>query len=181
MLLALGSAGLAASVPGFAAPADSAAGSLTVQQSTHGAAGGPFTFELSSSVLVAAQQGSATTTSADEPATVIGLDVDLPAGTYVLQQALDNLPADANGAQWEFTGVECDGAPATVDATTGTATIRLDPGADATCTVTDTSIAVDPPAADAPATATPTSTTTPATTAAALDDPIGPLAIPPLD
>ena len=49
--------------------------------------------------------------------------------------------AEPVGGYWEFTGVECDGATATVDAPTATATLTLDAGAAATCTVTDTWIA----------------------------------------
>ncbi len=78
-------------------------------------------------------------------------------GTYTMRQDLAQLPAEPAGGHWEFTGVECDGATATVDAPTATATITLDAGAAATCTVTDTWVAdaetaspTTAPASDAP-------------------------------
>jgi uncharacterized repeat protein (TIGR01451 family) len=208
-VLALASSG-AAALPAAAAPSGVAGTALTLQQTTHGAAGGPFVFELSSSVLAATEHGSATTKSTDAPVPVTGLDVDVPAGTYVLRQSLTQLPTAPSGGNWQFTGVDCTAAHVTVDVPTATATITLDAGAAATCVVTDTldpageatSPASTPPtttaAADnaattttttAPANANATSTSTTAPTktraaAVAVDPPtapVVPLAIAPLD
>jgi hypothetical protein len=90
-------------------------------------------------------------------------------GTYTLRQDVAKLLTDRPGGHWEFTGVECDGAPVTVDAPNGTATITLEAGAGATCTVTDTWIATTNTSAEevAPATGTTNSSTTPAPTTAA--------------
>src|SRR5262249_25841264 len=108
------------------AAASSAGSSLSLQQSTHGAAGGPFAFELSSSVIAAKEHGTATTKNADAPVPVSGLDVDVPAATFVLRQLVGQLPNAPSGGHWEFTGVECNGARVSVDVAAATATITLD-------------------------------------------------------
>jgi hypothetical protein len=144
------------------------AGIVTVQQVTVGAAGGPFEFELSGPApSPEVRQGAATTTAEGAAVDVTGLEGDLAAGTYTLREDLAQLPAEPAGGSWEFTGVECDGAPVTVDAATATATITLDAGASPTCVVTDTFVATDAatPAETTTTTTAPgdTSTTTTAT------------------
>ena len=117
-------------------------GSLAVRQVTVGAAGGPFVFELTDGAAVPLVRHGVSTTGADgEAVDVAGFGGDLAAGTYTVRQDLGQLPAEPAGGHWEFTGVECDGAPVSVDASTGSATLILDPGASATCTVTDTWVA----------------------------------------
>ena len=117
-------------------------GSLAVRQVTTGAAGGPFVFELADAAAVPlVQHGIVTTDAEGEAVDVAGLGGDLAAGTYTLRQDQAQLPAELAGGHWEFTGVECDGAPVTVDAPTGTATLTLDAGAAATCIVTNTWVA----------------------------------------
>ena len=87
--------------------------------------------------------GVATTTGDGDAVDVSGLVGTIAPGTYTLRQDLAQLPADPTGGHWEFTGVECAGAPVTVDAPNGTATITLEAGAAATCVVTDTWVATD--------------------------------------
>ena len=140
-LLAVGMSLTFSSLPALGESADSN-GSLAVRQVTAGAVGGPFLFELTDGAVVPlVEQGVATTVADSDSVVVAGLGGDLAAGTYTVRQDLAQLPAEPAGGHWEFTGVECDGATATVDAPTATATITLEAGAAATCTVTDTWVA----------------------------------------
>ena len=147
---------------------DAGPATLAVRQLTRGAGGGPFHFELSDGATPASvHSGVATTTADGDAVDVSGLVGTLAPGTYTLRQDLAQLPADPTGGHWEFTGVECDGAPVTVDAPNGTATITLEPGAGATCTVTDTWVATTDRAEEvAPA----TGTTNPSTSSRSADD-----------
>jgi hypothetical protein len=63
VLLALGSSGALRALPAGAAPGASTHTSLATQQSTHGAAGGPFAFQLTSRDRVATEVGSTTPTT----------------------------------------------------------------------------------------------------------------------
>ena len=133
-----------------AAPAqtidDAGLATLAVRQLTRGADGGPFHFELSDGTTPASvHSGVATTTADGDAVDVRGLVGQAAPGTYTLRQDVAKLPTDPTGGHWEFTGVECDGAPVTVDAPNGTATITLAAGAGATCTVTDTWVVTPSP------------------------------------
>ena len=161
-----------------AAPAqtidDAGLATLAVRQLTRGADGGPFHFELSDGTPASVHSGVATTTGDGDAVDVRGLVGQAAPGTYTLRQDVAKLPTDPTGGHWEFTGVECDGAPVTVDAPNGTATITLAAGTGATCTVTDTWVVDAEPtttsttaAEAAPTTDTTNSSTT---TAPAADD-----------
>ena len=68
----------------YESPAATGPASLTVRQVTVGAAGGPFAYDLSSSVLTEAQHGSATTETEGDAVEVTGFD-DLAPATYALR------------------------------------------------------------------------------------------------
>jgi uncharacterized repeat protein (TIGR01451 family) len=154
------------------------ASSLTVRLLTRGAAGGPFAFELAGGASSVVRSGGAATEAEESAVGVVGLAGELVAGDYTLQQDLAQLPAEPSGGHWEFTGVECEGAPATVDAPTATATITLDAGVAATCIVTETWVAdAEPSAEEAAAAESTTTATVPDDPAALAADPTDVIAL----
>ena len=87
------------------------------------------------------QQAEATTTADGVGVDVTGLGGTIAAGTYTLGQRSCNRRRSRPAAIGSSPSVECDGATVDVDAPNATATITLEPGAAATCVVTDTWVA----------------------------------------
>ena len=109
--------------------------------------------------------GVATTTGDGDAVDVSGLVGTLSPGAYTLRQDIAQLPADPTGGHWEFTGVECDGAPGhRRRAERGPRRSRSKRGAAATCIVTDTWVATTKTSAEEAAPTT--DTTNPPTTTA---------------